>query len=59
MKDVIKKQLDHASKRKGGEKTQMMQMMGLICPMLIKVWNCIVGMIFYGWILDHHEFIFS
>ena len=27
--------------------------------MLIKIWNCIVGIIFYGLILGHHEFIFS
>ena len=41
------------------KKRQVMQMIGLIRPMLIKIWNCIVGIIFYGLILDHHEFIFS
>ena len=59
MKVVIKKQLRNASKRKGGKKTQMMQMIELIRRVLIKTWNCIVGIIFYGLILGHHEFIFS
>ena len=59
MKKVIKKQLRNASKRKGGEKTQMMQMIELIRRVLIKTWNCITGIIFYGLILGHHEFIFS
>ena len=57
MKVVIKKQLRNASKRKGGEKTQMMQMIELIRRVLIKTWNCIAGIIFYGLILDHHEFL--
>ena len=48
MKKVIKKQLRNASKRKGGEKTQMMQMIELIRRVLIKTWNCIAGIIFYG-----------
>ena len=37
----------------------MIQMIGLIQPILIKIWNCIVGIIFYGLILGRHEFIFS
>ena len=34
VKEVIKKQLDKAPKRKDDEKTQMMQIIGLIQPML-------------------------
>ena len=37
----------------------MMQMTQLIRPMSIKIWNYIVGIIFYGLILGYHEFIFS
>ena len=37
VKQVIKNQLEDASKRKGVEKTQIMQMIGLIWPMLIKI----------------------
>ena len=58
VKAVIKKQLGNASTRKGGEKTQMMQMIGLIRPILIKIWNCIVGIISCGLILGYLEFIF-
>ena len=57
--EVFKKQLESAPKCKGVEKTQMMQMIGLIQPMLIKIWNCFVGIIFYVLTLGHHEFIFS
>ena len=40
VKEVIKKKLENASKRKGvKKKTQMMQMIGLIQPMLIKLLN--------------------
>ena len=46
VKEVTKKQLENASKRKGDEKTEMMQMGGLIQPMLIKLLNWIVGIIF-------------
>ena len=46
LKEVIKKQLENAPKRIGREKTQMMQMIGLKRPMLIKIWNCIMGIIF-------------
>ena len=46
VKEVTKKQLENASKRKGDEKTEMMQMAGLIQPMLIKLLNWIVGIIF-------------
>ena len=53
VKEAIKNQLEDASKRKGGEKTQIMQMIGLIWPMLIKIWDCIQGMIFYSLILGH------
>ena len=35
VKEIIKKQLDSASKRKGDEKTQMTQILGLMQPMLI------------------------
>ena len=35
VKEVIKKQLDNAPKRKDAEKTQMTQFIGLIQPMLI------------------------
>ena len=43
---VAKKLLENVPKRKGGEKkTQMMQMIGLIRPMLIKLWNWNVGII--------------
>ena len=59
VKDVIKKQLENAPKRKGGEKTQMIQIIGLIRPMLITIWNCMMGITFYDWIFGHHEFIFS
>ena len=59
VKEVIKKQLENAPERIGRKKTQIMQMMGLMRPMLIKIWNCIVGMIFYSLILGHHEFVFS
>ena len=59
MKEVIKKPFENAPRWIGGEKTQMVQMIGFIQPMLIKVWNCIVAIIFYGLILGHHEFIFS
>ena len=55
----IKKPLQNAPKRKGGEKVQIMQMIGLIRPMLIKIWNSIVGITFYVLILGHHELIFS
>ena len=34
MKEVIRKQLDNAPKRKDDEKAQMMQIIGLIEPML-------------------------
>ena len=34
VKEVIKKQLGNAAKRKDDEKTQMMQIIGLIQPML-------------------------
>ena len=34
MKEVIKKQLENALKRKDDEKTQITQMLGLIRPML-------------------------
>ena len=51
VKKVIKKQLENAPKRKGGGKTQMIQLIGLIQPVLIKIWYCIVGIIFYGLIL--------
>ena len=53
MKEVIKKQLEDFHKRKAGEKIGMMQMIGLIQPVLIKIWNWIVGIIFYGLILRH------
>ena len=46
VKEVIKKQFENASKCKGGEKMQMMQMTGLRQPMLIKLLNWIVGIIF-------------
>ena len=59
MKEVIKKQPENTPKRKGGEETQMMQMIGLIRLMLIETWNCIVGINFYGFKLGHHKFIFS
>ena len=60
LKEVIKKQLENApKKRKGGEKTQMIKNDRINTPMLIKIWNCIVGIIFYGLILGLHEFIFS
>ena len=35
VKEVIKKQLDNASKRKDDKKTQMTQIVGLIQPMLV------------------------
>ena len=38
---------------------KMMQMIGLIQPMLVKIWNYIVEIIFYGLVLVSHEFIFS
>ena len=37
VKEVIKKQLDNASKRGDDGKTQMTQIMGLIRPMLISI----------------------
>ena len=38
VKEVIKKLLENAPKQKGGDKKpQMMQMIGLIRPMLIKI----------------------
>ena len=37
LKEVIKNQLENAPKRKDGDKTQMIKMMGLIRPMLIKI----------------------
>ena len=44
---VAKKLLENVPKRKGGEKkTQMMQMIGSIRPMLIKTWICTMGIIF-------------
>ena len=47
LKEVIKKLLKNANKRKDMlKKKQMMQMIGLIRPMLIKFWSCIVGIIF-------------
>ena len=55
----IKKPRQNAPKRKGGEKVQIMQMIGLIRPMLIKIWNSIVGITFYVLILGHHELVFS
>ena len=58
VKEVIKKQLKNAPKRKGGAKTQMIQIIRSIRQMLIKIWNCLVGIIFYGLILGHNEFIF-
>ena len=36
VKEVIKKQLDNAPKRKDDEKTQMTQIIGFIQPMLTK-----------------------
>ena len=59
MKEVIKKQLENAPKRKGGGKTQMIQLIGLIQPLLIKIWNCIVGIIFYCLILGHSKLMNS
>ena len=38
-KEVIKKQLDNAPKRKDNEKIQMMQIIGLIRPMLTKLFH--------------------
>ena len=49
VKEVIQKQLENVPNRKGGEKTQMMPMIEVIRPMLIKIWNCILGIILYGW----------
>ena len=47
VKEVIKRLHENAPKRKGGEtKIQMIQMIGLIRPIWIKIWNCIVEMIF-------------
>ena len=37
VKEVIKKQLDNAPKRKDDGKTQMMQIVGLMRPMLISL----------------------
>ena len=48
VKEVIQKQLENVPKRKGGEKTQMMPMIEVIRPMLIKISNCILGIILYG-----------
>ena len=45
LKEAIKNQLENAPKRKDGDKTQMIKMIGLIRPMLIKIWNFIVGII--------------
>ena len=59
VKEVIKKQLENAPKRKGGGKTQMIQLIGLIQPLLIKIWNCIVGIIFYCLILGHSKLMNS
>ena len=59
MKEVIKKLLEKAPKRKRDKKTQMMQIIGLIRPVMINIWNCIVGITFYGLILGHRELIFS
>ena len=62
VKEVIKKQLENASKRKGGKKPKknpQMMKVGLIPPMLITIWNCTEVIIVYGLILGHHEFIFS
>ena len=59
VKEVIKKQLENAPKRKGGGKTQMIQLIGLIQPLLIKIWNCIVGIIFYCLILGHYKLMNS
>ena len=53
MKEVTKKQLENAPKRKGGAKRQMVQMKGLIRPMLTKIRNYIVRIIFYRLILGH------
>ena len=44
VKEVIKRLLENAPKRKGGE--TKIQMIGLIRPIWIKIWNCIVEMIF-------------
>ena len=38
VKEVIKKQLRNAAKRKGGEQMQMMQMIGLIRPILAGIY---------------------
>ena len=54
-----KKQLENNPKHKWGEKMKMMQMIGVIQPMLVKIWNYIVEIIFYGLVLVSHEFIFS
>ena len=59
VKGVIKKQIENTAKRKGGAKTQMIQMTRLIRSILLKIWNYIVVIIFYSLILGHHEFIFS
>ena len=59
VKEVIKKQLENAPKRKGGGKTQMIQLIGLIQPLLIKIWNCIVGIIFYCLTLGHYKLMNS
>ena len=59
MKEVIKKQIENTAKRKGGAKTQIIQMARLKPSMLIKIWNYIVGIIFCSLRLGHHEFIFS
>ena len=59
VKEVIKKQLENAPKCKGGGKTQMIQLIGLIQPLLIKIWNCIVGIIFYCLILGHSKLMNS
>ena len=55
VKEVINKQLENAPTWKSGEKN-VMQMIGLKRPMLIKIWSCIVGIIFYGLILGNHKF---
>ena len=60
VKEVIKKLLENAPKRKSGEKkTQMMQLIGLIAPILIKIWNCVMGIMFYSLILGRQLNSFS
>ena len=59
MKKVIKKLLGNAPRPIVGEKIANDVNDGLIRPKLIKIWNCIIGIIFYGLILGHNGFIFS